>query len=75
MISSIFLRVLHTLEPHRNKGYGKILVKILCKKIVEQHHVEPVAFVADVNQISRKLLDSVGFTVRNDCCWFGLNKV
>ncbi|XP_017317804.1 glycine N-acyltransferase-like protein 3 isoform X1 [Ictalurus punctatus] len=66
----------YTLPEHRRKGYSKALVTILAKKLHSEGY--PVyCFVEEENQLSYRLLKSLGFTedlsYRN--AWFNFNQL
>lgn len=69
MIIYFPFRTLYTLESYRKKGYARLVLKILCKQIVEKYDIEPHASAVIDNFKSKSLLDSLGFIERGKCFW------
>ncbi|XP_077060462.1 glycine N-acyltransferase-like protein 3 [Siphateles boraxobius] len=68
------LGLLYTLPQHRGKGYGKILVCMMARTLLERGH--PVyCFVEEENDTSSKLFTSLGFqrSAHYRAVWFELN--
>lgn len=56
------ISALQTIEGARGKGYAKLLLKHVSKKLAESS-IAPHAFVADSNEISMKIIAGVGFHI------------
>ncbi|KAI5108517.1 hypothetical protein C0J45_2111, partial [Silurus meridionalis] len=72
---SCAMGMLYTLPEHRRKGYAKVLVNVLAKKLHSEGY--PVyCFIEEENQASYKLFTSLGFSevpsFRN--AWFSVNE-
>jgi len=68
------LGLLYTLPQHRRKGYGKLLVCMMARTLLERGH--PVyCFVEEENDASFKLFTSLGFqrSAHYRAVWFELN--
>ena len=55
-----YIRNLYTLEEHRGKGYGKIVVLSLMEQILEAGFV-PAVGIEEENVVSAKLFTELGF--------------
>ncbi|XP_015260506.1 PREDICTED: glycine N-acyltransferase-like protein 3 isoform X2 [Cyprinodon variegatus] len=71
---SCALGMLYTLPEHRGKGYAKVLISSMAKKLIGQGY--PVfCFIEEENKVSYKLFKSMGFSEDPSYreAWFGFN--
>lgn len=64
--------VLYTEERHRNKGYAQLVVKTLCRRMLEEG-VVPHVCIRNTNLQSKSLFDKLGFQVIS-MVWFVIVK-
>ncbi|XP_058805572.1 uncharacterized protein LOC131672396 [Phymastichus coffea] len=55
------LGMLETIEEHKRKGYGKLVVKAMIKELAEEENLDSFAFVVNKNVPSEKLFESLGY--------------
>lgn len=63
--------MLTTVEKAQKKGYGRLVVKYLAKKIAEKGYF-PLAFMDQKNEVSYKTFSKLGFKKIGDSNWISM---
>lgn len=63
------LGMLQTLEEHKRKGYAKVVTQAMIKEIAKEENLDSVLFIIDTNTSSKRLFESLGFTVHAKNTW------
>ncbi|KAJ8673654.1 hypothetical protein QAD02_004916 [Eretmocerus hayati] len=65
------LGMLQTVEEHKGKGYGKIVVKALVKQLA-QEGLDSTLYVVKNNVAAEKLFRSIGYRSLEEYCWISV---
>ena len=73
---SCAMGMLYTLPEHRRKGYAKILISAMAKKLHAQG-LPVYCFIEEENVVSYKLFKNMGFTEDPSyrATWFSFNEL
>lgn len=63
------IHAVYTLDEYRGRGYGKMLMKCLCKDIGEELGHFPIVHIEAGNNVSVAMMKSVGFQVSHVINW------
>jgi len=62
------IHAVFTVHEHRKKGYGKMLMRHLCKVIASKKHT-PLLQIEQGNSVSVGLMTSIGFQFSHSFVW------
>lgn len=65
---------LYTIDSARRKGYGKIIINMLCRKIAEEETDDILAFTVDTNMKPKQILADAGFIANGSVTWLQISK-
>ncbi|CRK89761.1 CLUMA_CG003530, isoform A [Clunio marinus] len=66
--------LLTTIERFRGKKYGQLIAKYVSLKISETLNLHPTVYINDVNPISRRIFERIGFQKIGDMNWIEVRK-
>lgn len=69
------LLALQTLDEHKGKGYGKIVVQAIIKQLAENENLDSVLFVVENNIAPEKIFASLGYKRLTPATWYYIKSI